>query len=57
MEKTHDVKVRRGSGGPKASPIPWTQRRLDVVKIGDEPPLNEKGFWKRFEYPKVKKDD
>lgn len=34
----------------------WTEKLLDVRKIGEEPPLNVIGFWKKPESEKEKKD-
>jgi len=39
-------KRRRGIGGTLDN-RKWTEKILTLRKIGDEPPLNKEGFWKK----------
>jgi hypothetical protein len=32
----------------------WKRQFFEVKKIGDEPPLNKDGFWKKFKPPEIK---
>lgn len=35
-------------------PVHWTKKILKIKDLGDEPEMNQEGFWKKYESPKIK---
>jgi len=44
---------KRGLGKVKDN-RKWTEKILELRKIGEEPPFNKAGFWQEYELPEIK---